>query len=158
MNLKPCHDADHDEVSWPDRVIDIGYALELLDNCVSDRGDQSPPRRAAVVSLTGPERISPAAGDSIVIVAMRKAGAPPAALSALRHISFTELYASGRPVLNLTLGAVVVFRAAQSAEQRGQTWAVAVQAAWRTASRFAELIPDRLASPAAAAAAPERPT
>jgi hypothetical protein len=147
MNLNLCRAADHDEVSWPNRVIDIGYALDLLDSCVRGRGDdnQPSPRHLAVESPHEPEHIFPTAGDNIVIVAMRKAGAPPAALSALTHTCIADVYASGRPALNLTLGAVAVFRAAESAERRGQTWAMSVQAARRTASRFAELIPDKLA-------------
>ena len=156
MNLDPCHGSDHDEVSCTDRVIDIGYALDLLDSCVRDREEDNQPRALAVVSPTGPEHISPAAGDGIVIVALGLAGTPPEALSALTHISIADVYASGRPALNLTLGAVAVFRAAESAERRGQTWGMSLQAARRTATRFTELIPDRLAPPAAAPAVPER--
>jgi hypothetical protein len=81
----------------------------------------------------------------MVVLALRKAGASPAVLNALAHMSVAELYASGRRPLNLTLGALVVFRAAETVERRGQTWLMALQAAAGAASRLVELIPDELA-------------
>jgi hypothetical protein len=146
MSLNLRRDTDDYGVSRPDRVIDIGYALDLLDSCVRDRGEdnQRAPRHPAVVSPPGAECISPAAAGSFVVAALGKADAPPAALRALTHTSIADVYASGLPALNLTLGAVVVFRAAESAERRGLTWAMSLEAALRTASRFADLIPDKV--------------
>jgi hypothetical protein len=148
MNLNLYRDADQAGLIWEDRMIDIVDALDLLDSCVRDRGEdyRSLPRRLAVVSRTGLQEEVPAASDSIVTLALRKAGAPPIVLSALADAPVADLYASGRPALNLTLGAVVVFRAAESAERRGQTWANSLHAALRAASRFVELIPDRVAA------------
>ncbi|MFL6163552.1 MAG: hypothetical protein ACJ74U_15170 [Jatrophihabitantaceae bacterium] len=157
MNRQLCHDAHHPgEVSCTYRVIDIGYALDLLDSCVRDRGEyyQPPPDAWRSHPPAEPEHRWAPAGDSMVVLAVRKAGAPQTALSALANTPIAEVYASGCPALNLTLGAVVVLHAAESAERRGQTWAMAQQAALRAASRFLELIPDRLASHAAAAGAP----
>jgi hypothetical protein len=129
-------------------VIDIVDALDLLDSCVRDRGEgyRSLRRRLPAVPRTGGNDACPAATDSIVTLALTKAGAPLTALRPLAHTSVADVYASGRHRINLTLGAVVVFRAAESVERRGQTWAMSLQAALRAASRFVELIPDRVLS------------
>jgi hypothetical protein len=58
----------------------------------------------------------------------------------------------GASSLDLSLGAVVVLHAADSAELRGQTWAMCLQAALEAASRFVELIPDRVVARAAESA------
>jgi hypothetical protein len=97
------------------------------------------------VSATGGDGAFPAATESIVTLALSKAGAPLTAIRPLAHTPVADVYASGRHPLNLTLGAVVVFRAAESMERYGQTWAMSLQAARRAASRFVELIPDRVA-------------
>jgi hypothetical protein len=127
------------------RRIDMVEALDLLDSCVRDYGEgfRSQRRHDAL----------PTATDSIVTLALSKAGAPLTALSPLAHTPIADLYASGRPPLPLTLGAVVVFRAAESEDRRGQTWAMCSQAALRAASRFVELIPDRVVRCAAEAVA-----
>jgi hypothetical protein len=151
MNLDRYRDADHGELLWKDRVIDIVDALDLLDSCVRDPGVdyRSLPRRLAAVSSTEPQDEALAASDSIVTLALRRAGSPLTALSALAHAPIADVYASGRPDLNLTLGAAVVLRAADAAERRGQTWAMSLQAALQAAARFVELIPDRVAARAA---------
>jgi hypothetical protein len=113
-------------------MIDIVDALDLLDSCVRDRGANYRPFTAAT--------------DSIVTLALTKAGAPRGAIEPLVHTAVADLYAPGRPPLNLTLGAVAVLRAAHSVERRGETWAVSLQAAQRAASRFAELISGPLIS------------
>lgn len=130
-----------------DHQIDIVDALDLLDRCVLERGEgyRSPCRHLRAVSPTEAPAAVPSATDSMVVLALRKAGASPAVLNALAHMSVAELYASGRRPLNLTLGALVVFRAAETVERRGQTWLMALQAAAGAASRLVELIPDELA-------------
>jgi hypothetical protein len=136
--------------------IDLVDALDLLESCVRDRGEgyRSPHRRLPAVSPTGSGDAFPTATDnSIVTLALSKAGAPLTALISLASTPIADLYASGRHPLNLTLGAVVVFRAAESAERRGQTWAMSLQAALRAASRFVDLIPDRVVARAAEAVA-----
>jgi hypothetical protein len=159
MNLDLYCDADHGELLCRDRVIDIVEALDLLDSCVRDPGHgyRSLPRRLAAVSSTEPQDEALAASGSIVTLALRRAGAPLTALRAVAHAPIADVYASGRPDLNLTLGAAVVFRAAESAERQGQPWAMCLQAALQTAARFVELIPDRFAACAAGAVtAPDR--
>lgn len=118
---------EHSGLVWRDHMIDIGEALDLLDWCVRDRG----------------EDYRSAATDRIVPLALRKAGAPLTAVSPLARTRVADIYASDRHnPLNLTLGAVMVLSAAESAERDEQTWEIALQAALRAASRFLELIPD----------------
>jgi hypothetical protein len=135
-------------------MIDIVDALELLGSCVRERGEsyQPPCRRLPTASPTESEDRYPAARDSIITLALSKAGAPPEALNAVAHMPIVEVYASGRPPLDLSLGAVVVLHAADSAELRGQAWAMCLQAALEAASRFVELIPDRVVARAAESA------
>ncbi|MCW2541144.1 MAG: hypothetical protein JWN95_2869 [Frankiales bacterium] len=130
-----------------DHAIDIVDALDLLDRCVRERGEgyRKPRRHLRAISCTVGDDAFPSATDGIVTLALSKAGAPRAALRALAHESLADLYASGRCPFNLTLGAVVVFRAAEAAERRGQTWLMGLQAAVAAASRFVVLIPDGLA-------------
>jgi hypothetical protein len=130
-------------------VIDIVDALDLVDSCVRECGEgyRSLRRRDAI----------PTATDSIVTLALSKAGVPLTALSPLAHTPIADLYVSGRHPLPLTLGAVVVFRAAESEDRRGQTWAICSEAALRAASRFVELIPDRVVGYAAEAVAASDP-
>jgi hypothetical protein len=133
-------------------VIDIVDALELLDSCVRDRGAsyRSTHRRGSAGSLSRRYPTCPTATDSIVTLALTKAGTPLSAISRLAHTSVGDAYASGEHDLNLTVGAVAVFRAAQSTERRGETWGRARQAAMRVASRFAELmLPVASGSPSA---------
>jgi hypothetical protein len=139
----------------PAGPLDIVDALELLDRCVRERGEdyRSLPDRLPAGSPTGADEAFPGETDRIVTLALSKAGAPRQALSALAHTSLADLYASGRHPFDLTLGAVVVFRAAESVERRGQTWATALQAASRAASRLLDLIPDSVVAGAAHAAA-----
>jgi hypothetical protein len=154
VNVNRYRDADRGGLSWTDRVIDIVDALELVDNCVRARGEdyRALPRLAAV-SPGKPKAEAPGQCDSIVTLALREAGAPLTVLSALAHSPVADVYASGRADLNLTLGAVVVFRAAESAELHGQTWAMSLHAALQAAAGFIELIPDGVAARAAGAVA-----
>jgi hypothetical protein len=109
----------------PEPAMDMGAALDLLESSVRERG----------------QGYRAAASDGIVTLALRKAGVPGPALGPLAHASVGDLYAAGRLPLNLTLGAVVVLRAAESAERDGQPWAMAMAAALRAAARFLELLP-----------------
>jgi hypothetical protein len=136
-------------------MIDIVDALDLLDSCVRDRGAafRSPRRRGSAVSPRGRYYSCPAAGDSIVNLALIKAGVPLPALSRLANKTVADGYASGLDPLDLTLGAVVVLRAAESMERRGHAWGSCLQAALQAASRFIELIPDGVVRCVADAAA-----
>jgi hypothetical protein len=140
--------ADHSGLVWTDHPVDIVDALDLLGSCVRDRGEGHRSRRRG-------DGV-PTATDSIVILALTKAGAPLTALRPLTHTPIADLYASGQHPLPLTLGAVVVFRAAESEDRRGQTWGMSLQAALRAASRFVDLVPDRVVSSAVEAVAASR--
>ncbi|MDT4943473.1 MAG: hypothetical protein QOH14_206 [Pseudonocardiales bacterium] len=136
-------------------MIDIVDALDLLDSCVRDRGAgfRSPRRRGSAAAPRGRYYSCPAARDSIVNLALIKAGVPQPALSRLASKTVADVYASGLHPLDLTLGAVVVLRAAESKERRGHAWGSCLQAALQAASRFIELIPDGVVRCAAEAAA-----
>jgi hypothetical protein len=123
-------------------MIDIVDALDLIDRCVHERGDsyRSPRSRDPAGPVSRRFPTCPAASDSIVTLVLTKAGTPHAVISGLASTSVADAYASGERDLNLTVGAVVVLRAAQAVERRGQTWGVAREAAVRAASRFADLM------------------
>jgi hypothetical protein len=136
-------------------VIDIVDTIDLLDSCVRDRGAGylSPHRRGSADSRRGRHYTCPRATDSIVSLALIKAGVPPSAVSRVANSTVADVYAAGLHPLSVTLGAVVALRAAESMERRGHTWGSCLQAAVRAASRFIELIPDGVAGCAAEAAA-----
>lgn len=132
-------------------MIDIVEALDLLDNCVRDRGAdyRSRHRCSSAVPRSGRRYRCPTATDSIVKLALIKAGAPQSAVGRLTSGTVADFYASGPDSLNLTLGAVVALRAAESMDRLGHTWGVCLQAALRAATRFVELIPDGVVGRAA---------
>jgi hypothetical protein len=136
-------------------MIDIVDTIDLLDSCVRDRGAgyRSPHRRDLADSRRGRSSNYPAATDSIVSLALIRAGAPMSAVSRVANSTVAEAYAAGLHPLNLTLGAVVALRAAESTERRGQTWGSCLQAALRAASRFIEVIPEGVVGCAAEAVA-----
>jgi hypothetical protein len=140
-------------LSSEEAMIDIVAALDLLDNCVRDRGAdyRSRGRRGSADSRSGRYYTCPAATDSIVKLALIKAGAQHSAVDRLTNGSVADFYVSGPDSLNLTLGAVVAFRAAESKERLGHTWGLCLEAALHTASRFVELIPDGVVGRAAEA-------
>jgi hypothetical protein len=136
-------------------MIDIVDALDLLDACVRDRGAgfRSPRRRGSAASPRGRYFSCPAARDSIVNLALIKAGVPLSAVNRLADKTVADVYSSGLHPLDLTLGAVAVLRAAESMERRGHAWGSCLQGAADAASRFIELIPDGVVVRCAAEAA-----
>jgi hypothetical protein len=131
-------------------MIDIVEALDLLHSCVRECGEDYHPRqrRLSVVPPVGHDGALPAGVNGIVARALTKAGVPSTATAPLANSTFADVCAPASPPLNLTLGAVIAFRAAESAERRGQTWAMSLQAALQAASRFVELISRLIDSPA----------
>jgi hypothetical protein len=136
-------------------VIDIVDTIHLLDSCVRDRGAgyRSPHRRGSADSRLGRCYTCPGATDSIVNLALIKAGVPPSAVGRVANSTVAVVSASRTHPVALTLGAVVALRAAESMERRGHTWGSCLQTAARTASRFIEVIPDGVAGCSAEAAA-----
>jgi hypothetical protein len=124
-------------------VIDIVDALDLLDRCVRDRGKsyRSPTCHERAILPLRTRCTGRAVTDSIVTLAVSKAGLPLTAISQLAGTSLVAAYARGQNPLNLTLGAVVVLHSAESVERRGETWGVALQAALGAAPRFLYLLP-----------------
>jgi hypothetical protein len=101
-------------------MIDIVDALDLLNGCVQERGESWLPAR---------DESSPSASlryeagrpvmDGMVSRALANAGTPPTPCRWLIHSSVVDAYAVGQNPFNLTLGAVVVLRAAESSERSG---------------------------------------
>lgn len=136
-------------------MIDIVDVLDLLESCVRDHGEcHRPPARneSAMRPIEGQDT-GRAATDSLVTLAMARAGTPIAADRRLAGTSVGVAYAAGQNPFNLTLGAVVVFSAAESAERCGQTWGIAFQAALRAASKYLDLLPDSVVERAVEATA-----
>jgi hypothetical protein len=117
-------------------MIDIVYALDLLDTWVCRHGSDYRSAHRAQAARTRTGRPSYHAcrdtTDSI-------------AISGLTHIGTPSLRTP-----NLTLGAVVVLRAAASVQRQGGTCGASRNAGLRAAARFVELIPDHLIGSAAA--------
>lgn len=127
-------------------MVDIVDALDLLGSCVRDRGAdyRSRGRRSPAVSRRERYYTCPAETDSIVKLALIKAGARHSAVDRLTKETVADFYRSGPDSLDLTLGAVVALRAAESAERLGHTWGMSLQAALQAAAKFVDLIPDRV--------------
>jgi hypothetical protein len=115
-------------------MIDIVDALDLLDSWVCQRGSdyRSAHRGQVARPRTGRHSYYACrdATDSVVTSGLTRIGP------------------------NLTLGAVVVLRAAASVQRQGGTRGASRDAGLRAASRFVELVPDDLIGSAAAGEAP----
>jgi hypothetical protein len=110
-------------------LISIRSALDLLATAVSQ----------------GEERLDDAAVDQpqdVVRYALSLAPVDDDDLAALGCKLVREVYADGRLRDRLTLGALVVFDAAEKSQIRGRSPSVMLGDATRAAGRFAELIPD----------------
>jgi len=128
-------------------VIDIVDTLDLLEGCVRDSGPGYRPRRPSADPLTGPGWYSVGrdGGEGIVATALLRTGSPVTALSTPGF--GTPVPAQGPPGWNaqtLTLGALVVLRAAAAAELQGDTWGRSLACALRATARFVDLLPDGL--------------
>jgi hypothetical protein len=129
-------------------MIDVVDALELLAACVEDRGaDYRSSRRRGLATARG-ERFydCPAPTDSIAGLALAKAGAPPSALDPLGQWTIADLRVGQPTAVKLTLGALVVLRAAESADRLGHAWGSCLEAALQALPAFIDLIPQRVVS------------
>jgi hypothetical protein len=124
-------------------MIDIVDALDLLNSCVRDRDEnyRSPALDESTASASWRYDAGRAVTDDIVTRALASAATPTTTGSWLIRRSVVDAYASGQNPFNLTLGAVIVLRAAELTDRRGETWGLSVAAAMRAASRFVEPIP-----------------
>jgi hypothetical protein len=135
-------------------VIDIVDTIDLLDSCVRDRGAgyRSPHRRGSADSRLGRCYTLPGSNRQHRQPGVDQGGCAAVSSRPVANSTVADVYASRPQPLNLTLGAVVALRAAESMERRGHTWGSCLQAAVRAASRFIEGIPDGVAGCAAEAA------
>jgi hypothetical protein len=118
-------------------MIDLGRALDLLTTAVGQR---------RVVRLRhGPASVRPVQGSGgpqgLVGRCLSLAGANDRDLDALDGRALRELYRRGALPVQLTLGALVVFDAAQRGQDRGYGWDEALEYAVGVAERFLDLVP-----------------
>jgi hypothetical protein len=118
-------------------MIDLGHALDLLTTAVTQR---------RVVRLRHrPASVMPVQGNAgqqcLVGRRLSLAGANDRDLDALDGHAVRELYRRGALPVQLTLGALVLFDAAQRGQDRGYGWDEALEYAVGVAGRFLDLIP-----------------
>lgn len=115
-------------------LIDIECALNALDTVIKGRETTT---TTSLTYYTGPT------GRSLVGEALYHLGVSDVDLTVMGVSSVQDLYESGNLPMQMTLGAMVVFRTTQrsQAETPGSTWADALDAAVRTAVRFLDLLP-----------------
>ena len=117
--------------------IDLGRALELLAAAVQQRGER-------FVFVAGRHQSCLYASDGgpqcLVGRCLSLAGVDEDDLDALGGHGVRELYDRGGLPVRLTLGALVVFDAAQRGQDRGYAWGEALEYAVGVAERFLDLI------------------
>jgi hypothetical protein len=131
-------------------VIDVVEALDLLEQCVTERGCDYvyAPRwrmRGGYSTCVYAYKGKP---DCIIGLALAKSGVPVETLQTLSSSRLACLYSGDRLAIDLTLGAVAVFRAAQGAQDQGLSWGVALRRATLIAGRYFDLIPAALVADA----------
>jgi len=134
----------HPEMSEPVPVIDISTALALLAAAVKHKGADfvyqptwiAKPRYLTCLYAN---RDAP---DCIVGQALALAGVAVRDLEAMSDDAVVELYLRRELPVVLTLGALVVFDAAQQSQDRGCRWGEVLARATAAAARFVDLVPD----------------
>jgi hypothetical protein len=119
-------------------IIDLGRALDLLTAAVMQRGE-------SFVFVAGRHQscLYRAAGGPQCLVGrcLSLAGVEDEYLDALAGHAVRELYRRGTLPVQLTLGALVLFDAAQRGQDRGYAWGEALEYAVGVAERFLDLLP-----------------
>jgi hypothetical protein len=128
--------------------IDVVDALDLLDRCVCERGQgyrtTTRPRTPGLRTDRDLSLSSAVWPDGMVSYALLCSAVFGAADRVADPGTGTDVAAAGWDASVLTLGASVVFRAAESTDRRGGTWGEAQTHALRAAARFVAVIPDSL--------------
>jgi hypothetical protein len=123
-------------------MIDVVHALDLLEQCVAERGCGYvyAPRqlRGGYSTCLYVHNGKP---DCIIGLALAKSGVPVAALQEFGGDRLAGLYSAHRLPVDLTIGALAVFRAAQGAQDQGLAWGAAFRKATLIAGRYLDLIP-----------------
>jgi hypothetical protein len=112
-----------------ERRLDLGTALRLLTVAVHEPGVDAVPRPDA---------------PRIVDRVLAYTGGGEAAVTATGDDDVGELYAAGRLPVACTLGALLVLRAAQQAEDRGRCGSDVLASATAAAIRALDLVPEPL--------------
>jgi hypothetical protein len=131
-------------------MIDVVQALDLLDRCVAERGCDYAyaPRWTAHGGYSTCQYVHDGEPDCMIGLALAKSGMPVEALRMLGSDRLAGLYSAHRLPIDLTLGALAVFRAAQRAQDEGQCWGVALRQARLIAGRYFGLIPSAVVADA----------
>ncbi|MDT4903312.1 MAG: hypothetical protein QOH52_1328 [Pseudonocardiales bacterium] len=124
-------------------MIDVVQALDLLEQCVSERGCGYvyAPKWSARDGYSTCQYVHNGKPDCIIGLAFAKSGVPVETLQTLSGDRLAGLHSEHRLPIHLTLGALVVFRAAQRAQDQGLSWGVALRQATLIAGRYFDLIP-----------------
>jgi hypothetical protein len=131
-------------------MIDMVQALDLLEQCVAERGCDYvyAPRGTAHGGYSTCLYTHNGKPDCIVGLALAKSGVPVEALQTINGDRLAGLYSEHRLPVDITLGTLAVFRAAQGAQDQGLSWGVALQQATVAADRFFDLIPPAIVTDA----------
>lgn len=124
-------------------LIGMCRALDLLATAAGERFTH-PWATVRAAGHTAPRGRACRGSSGLVRLALSLVQVDENDLVALRDHRVRDLYARGRLVDRLTVGAMVVLDAAQQGEQSGQTWGEALDHAMGAAGRFLDLMPDRL--------------
>ena len=108
----------------PEFEIDIGQALDLLGTAVERAAEPRP--------------------GCLIATALALAGVGEGELRAVRDRDVRDLYASAALPVTITLGALIVFEAAQRSQGRGSTWSDALEEATAAAVGYFGLLPERM--------------
>lgn len=131
-------------------MIDVVQALDLLEWCVTERGCDYVyvPRRQVRGGYSTCEYVHNGKPDCIVGLALAKSGVSVEALHKLGGDRLAGPYSAHCLPVDLTFGALAVFRAAQGAQDQGLSWGMAFHRATLIAGRYFELIPGALVADA----------
>jgi hypothetical protein len=131
-------------------MIDVVQALDLLEQCVAERGCDYvyAPRWKVRGGYSTCLYAHDGEPDCIIGLALAKSGLPVETLHLLNGDRLAGLYSARLLPMDITLGALAVFRAAQGAEDQGLSWGVALREATLTAGRYFDLIPPAIVADA----------
>jgi hypothetical protein len=124
-------------------MIDVVHALGLIEQCVAERGCDFvyAPRRTVRGAHSTCFYAHNGKPDCMIGLALAKSGVPAETLHTLNGDRLDRLYSAHRFPIDITLGAVAVFRAAQGAQDQGLNWGVALRQARLAAGRYLDLLP-----------------
>jgi hypothetical protein len=122
--------------------LNIADALDLLCAAVNDRGHGLSLDPVSNPNLT--DQAYPQANGNeprcIIAHALSRAGVTDAELDPISNVPVRNLYRDGRLPIPITLGALIVFDAAQRSQASGRSWSDVLDDAVSAAARFLDLV------------------